>query len=641
MKVVLLAGGFGSRISEESQFKPKPMIEICGMPILWHIMKEYAYYGYNEFIICAGYKQEYIKEWFANYFLYNSDVSFNFRNGKNEITVHHSNLEPWKVTIVDTGYNTLTGGRIKRIKEYVNNETFMMTYGDGVCDVDINKLVAFHKKHGKIATLTAVIQAQDKGVLNIDENNSIRSFREKNINDGVPINAGYMVLEPRVFDYIEGDQTIFEKEPLNKLATEGELMSYTHKGFWQCMDNIREKNLLEQLLIDGVAPWKKMGKRNTDNKMMMFMRNIRLSKSCIGKEEIDAVTDVLHREYLGMGQDVHKFEDDLKDFFGRDVTLVNTGTAALHLAVQGVGIKDGDEVLVQSLTYVACFQAIRATGGIPVACDVDDDTLTIDLDDAERKLTPKTKAIMPVHYAGQCGNLDAIYEFAKKHNLRVIEDASHAFGTYYKGRLIGSFGDVVCISMDGIKNITSGEGGMIITEDLDVQKIIKDARLLSVQNDTDSRFKGTRTWVFDVNQPGWRYHMSNIMAAIGYTQLKKFPKFKEIRQRLAKIYQQELDNVKGIKIIPCNYNEVVPHIFVIRITCGKRDIVKQCLNDNGVATGIHYRPNHLLTLFTGNQNNTTLKHTDEIYEQLITLPLHTDMVEDDVYYICGLIKKSI
>ena len=257
MKAVILAGGYGTRLSEATNLIPKPMVEIGGKPILWHIMKEYAYYGYNEFIICAGYKQEYIKEWFANYFLYNSDVSFNFRNGKNEITVHHSNLEPWKVTIVDTGYNTLTGGRIKRIKEYVNNETFMMTYGDGVCDVDINKLVAFHKKHGKIATLTAVIQAQDKGVLNIDENNSIRSFREKNINDGVPINAGYMVLEPRVFDYIEGDQTIFEKEPLNKLATEGELMSYTHKGFWQCMDNIREKNLLEQLLIDGVAPWKK------------------------------------------------------------------------------------------------------------------------------------------------------------------------------------------------------------------------------------------------------------------------------------------------------------------------------------------------------------------------------------------------
>ena len=232
------------------------------------------------------------------------------------------------------------------------------------------------------------------------------------------------------------------------------------------------------------------------------MRNIRLSKSCIGQEEIDAVTDVLKREYLGMGQDVHKFEDDLRNFFGgRDVTLVNTGTAALHLAAQGAGIKEGDEVLVQSLTYVACFQAIRATGGVPVACEVDDNTLTIDLKDAESKLTSRTKAIMPIHYAGQCGDLDAIYAFAKKHNLRVIEDASHAFGTTYKGRKIGSFGDIVCISMDGIKNITSGEGGMIITDDPVCQKVVKDARLLSVQNDTDSRFKGTRTWVFDVDQP--------------------------------------------------------------------------------------------------------------------------------------------
>lgn len=372
------------------------------------------------------------------------------------------------------------------------------------------------------------------------------------------------------------------------------------------------------------------------------MRNIRLSKSCVGQEEIDAVTDVLKREYLGMGQDVNKFESDLRDFFGgRDVTLVNTGTAALHLAVQGAGIKDGDEVLVQSLTYVACFQAIRATGGVPVACEVDDDTLTIDLNDAESKLTPKTKAIMPIHYAGQCGDLDAIYEFAKKHNLRVIEDASHAFGTTYKGRKIGSFGDIVCISMDGIKNITSGEGGMIITDDPVCQKVVKDARLLSVQNDTDSRFKGTRTWLFDVDQPGWRYHMSNIMAAIGYTQLKKFPKFKQIRQSLAKIYQQELGNVEGVKIIPCNYDEVVPHIFVVRITNGKRDEVKQYLNDNGVATGMHYRPNHLLSLFAVNQDNATLKHTDEIYEQLITLPLHADMNEEDVMYVCETLKKVL
>lgn len=371
------------------------------------------------------------------------------------------------------------------------------------------------------------------------------------------------------------------------------------------------------------------------------MRNIRLSKSCIGQEEIDAVTDVLHREYLGMGVDVHRFEDELKEFFGRDVTLVNTGTAALHLACQGIGLKEGDEVLVQSLTYVACFQAIRATGATPVACEVTDDTLTIDLEDAERKVTPKTKAIMPVHYAGQVGDLDAIYAFAKKYNLRVIEDASHGFGTYYKGRLVGSFGDVACISMDGIKNITSGEGGMIISDDPKVQKIVKDARLLSVQNDTDSRFKGTRTWLFDVDQPGWRYHMSNIMAAIGYTQLKKFPKFKEIRQRLAKIYQQELAGLDDVKLIQCDYDEVVPHIVVIRVTASKRDGLKEYLNENGVGTGMHYRPNHLLSLFAGNQDNCTLVHTDAIYEQLITLPLHPDLTEDDIYYICNLIKDYL
>lgn len=257
MKVVLLAGGFGTRISEESAFKPKPMIEIGGMPIIWHIMKEYAYYGHNEFIICAGYRQEYIKEWFNNYFIHNSDVTFDYRYGKNEMTIHQSNLEPWKVTVVDTGYNTLTGGRIKRIQKYVGNEPFLMTYGDAVCDVQIDKLIEFHKSHGKFATLTAVIQAQEKGVLDIDEHNSVHAFREKEAMDGSPINAGYMVLEPKVFDYIDGDKTIFEKGPLVQLAKEGELMSYTHHGFWQCMDNLREKNLLEALLVEDKAPWKR------------------------------------------------------------------------------------------------------------------------------------------------------------------------------------------------------------------------------------------------------------------------------------------------------------------------------------------------------------------------------------------------
>ena len=254
MKVVLLAGGFGSRIGEESQFKPKPMIEIGGMPILWHIMKEYSYFGYNEFIICAGYKQEYIKEWFSNYFLNNSDITFDYRNGKNKMTVHRTEMENWKVTIVDTGYNTMTGGRIKRIRKYIGDEPFMMTYGDGVCDVEIDKLVEFHRSHGKLATITAVNIVQDKGVLDI-ENGTVRSFREKNAGDGAQINAGYMVLQPEVFNLLDGDDCVFEKEALSILAEQGQLMSYIHHGFWQCMDNAREKAILEKLLAEGKAPW--------------------------------------------------------------------------------------------------------------------------------------------------------------------------------------------------------------------------------------------------------------------------------------------------------------------------------------------------------------------------------------------------
>ena len=257
MKVVILAGGLGTRISEESQFKPKPMIEIGGKPILWHIMKEYSYYGFNEFVICAGYKQHIIKEWFSDYFLHNSDVTFDYTNGHNEVTVHNSNIENWKVTVVDTGLHTMTGGRIKRIQKYIGNETFLMTYGDGVCDVDILKLVELHKSHGKKATLTAVMLEQQKGILDIGGDNAVKSFREKNLTDGVLINAGYMVLESSVFDLIKGDETVFEREPLERLVKDGELMSYKHKGFWQCMDNVREMNMLEQLYSKGVAPWKK------------------------------------------------------------------------------------------------------------------------------------------------------------------------------------------------------------------------------------------------------------------------------------------------------------------------------------------------------------------------------------------------
>lgn len=257
MKVVLLAGGLGTRISEESKYKPKPMIEIGGKPILWHIMKEYSYYGYNDFVICAGYKQYVIKEWFNDYFLHNSDITFDFSKGYKEVIILSEHCEKWRVTVVDTGLNTMTGGRIKRIQPYIGDEPFLMTYGDGVCDVDINKLVEFHKKHRRIATLTAVTQQQDKGVLDIREDNSVRAFREKNVSDGASINAGYMVLNPEIFGYLKDDNTIFEKEPLETLASQGELMSYLHNGFWQCMDTIREKEYLEKMWEAGKCPWKK------------------------------------------------------------------------------------------------------------------------------------------------------------------------------------------------------------------------------------------------------------------------------------------------------------------------------------------------------------------------------------------------
>ena len=256
MKVVILAGGFGTRISEESHLKPKPMIEIGDKPILWHIMKEYSYYGFNEFIVCAGYKQHIIKEWFANYFLHNSDVTFDFTKGRDDVIVHNQTCEPWKVTVVDTGLNTMTGGRIKRIQPYIQSEPFMMTYGDGVSNVNIKELWKFHQSHNKICTITSVNFEQLKGVLNISNNNDISAFKEKSNVEGARINGGYMVLEPEIFDYLEDDGTVFEKEPMEKLASMGQLKAFKHDGFWQCMDTKREKDKLEALWESGNAPWK-------------------------------------------------------------------------------------------------------------------------------------------------------------------------------------------------------------------------------------------------------------------------------------------------------------------------------------------------------------------------------------------------
>jgi len=376
-------------------------------------------------------------------------------------------------------------------------------------------------------------------------------------------------------------------------------------------------------------------------KDVKILSDIRLSKSCIGDAEKLAVKRVLDRGFFGMGQEVNAFEQALSTFFDRPTVCVVNGTAALHLALQAAGVGKGDEVLVQSLTYVASFQAITATGAKPIACDILASTACIDLSDAERKITPKTKAIMPVHYAGGVGNLDDLYNFADSHGLRVIEDAAHAFGTIYKGQKVGAFGDIACFSFDGIKNITSGEGGCIVTDDQKVLKQIRDARLLGVENDTDKRFSGERSWDPDVHSQGWRYHMSDIMAAIGITQLDNFQYHKNRRQALAKCYVDHLKEMKSISIFKHNYNEVVPHIFVIVL--GEdidREGLIRYLTEHGIPAGIHYKPNHLLSYFSSGINE-NLPVTDTLYPGLLTLPLHPELSFEDIETIVKLLKQGI
>ncbi|MDR2598872.1 MAG: glucose-1-phosphate cytidylyltransferase [Oscillospiraceae bacterium] len=256
MKVVILAGGYGTRISEESHLKPKPMIEIGDMPILWYIMKSYSHYGFNDFIICAGYKAELIKEFFANYYLRSSDVTFDFGRN-NEMTIHNNVAESWCVTIVDTGLNTMTGGRVKRVQKYIGNETFLLTYGDGVSDVNINDLLSFHKTQNCTATITAIQPGGKFGAMDISKDKKIHKFAEKTKEDGGWINGGFMVLEPELFNYLIDDMTVLEKDPLEELASQDKLSAYQHYGYWQCMDTLRDKQLLEELVENGEAPWVK------------------------------------------------------------------------------------------------------------------------------------------------------------------------------------------------------------------------------------------------------------------------------------------------------------------------------------------------------------------------------------------------
>jgi dTDP-4-amino-4,6-dideoxygalactose transaminase len=356
------------------------------------------------------------------------------------------------------------------------------------------------------------------------------------------------------------------------------------------------------------------------------MSNIRLSKSSVGQEEKDAVCRVIEAGYLGMGKEVQLFEEEITAYLGTDleVICVNTGTAALHLALLCLDIGPGDEVLVPSITYVASFQAIAATGAKPIACDVTVDRVFIDLEDAKKRLTKRTKAIMPVHWASNSQDMDAVYDFAGAHGLRVVEDAAQAFGCVRNGAKVGTVGDTICFSFDGIKNITSGEGGCVITGDKELARRIKDARLLGVEKDTEKRYQGQRSWSFDVNHQGFRYHMSNLMAAIGREQLKKLARFGDHRKELVEHYCNDFSSNKSIEIFDFNYTSIISHIFPIRVINGMRDNLMTYLQGQGIECGIHYQANHKLKLFS---TDYSLPVAELLGEQLLSLPLHADLTE--------------
>lgn len=367
---------------------------------------------------------------------------------------------------------------------------------------------------------------------------------------------------------------------------------------------------------------------------------IRLSKSYISKKEIKNVIKVLNKKFLGMGSEVKKFEKDLEKIFGRYSLCVVNGTAAIQLSLQVAGVKKGDEVLVQSFTYISTIQAISAIGAKPVFCDINTNDISIDLIDAEKKISKKTKVILPVHYAGQPGSMEKIYKFAKKYNICVIEDAAHAFGSKYRNSLVGKKGDLVCFSFDGIKNITSGEGGAIITSNKAYAERIKTIRLLGVIGDSKNRYKNKRTWDFDVKEQGWRYHMSDIMASIGRVQLANRNKIFLKRKKIASQYLKNLNKYDKITIILRDIKEIVPHIFPIIIhNLKNKNKLRKKLLEHNIETGIHYKPNHLLQFYR--QENINLPNTEFIYQNIVTLPLHPDIKIKEVNFICKTLKNII
>jgi len=365
---------------------------------------------------------------------------------------------------------------------------------------------------------------------------------------------------------------------------------------------------------------------------------IPVQRPYLGEEELRAVGEVFDSRWLTMGSITQEFESQLSEFLGaKHVIAVNTGTSALHIALDALGIGKGDEVVVPSLTYVATIQAIVATGARPVFCDVDIQTLNSRASDINSRLTPRTRAVMPVHYGGLPCEMDEIMAIARRHGVWVVEDAAHAFGSKYKGQLVGNLGHVTCFSFDHVKNITCGDGGAVVTNIDELAASVSSKRILGISNETSFRYRGERNWHFEVVTQGYRYHMTNISAAIGLQQLKRLEEFKTWKQEIVRLYDEAFCEIDGIELLERNLPESFPFCYVIRVTEGKRDALMSFLKARGVGSGVHYIPNHLQPFFR--PFKVPLPVTEQVFTEIITLPLYYDMNEDDINEVISAVHS--